>query len=198
MDPPVEDLTELPLGELMERFAATTPAPGGGSAIAVGCALAAALVEMAAGFSAAPEGAGVAARAAELRVQALELANLELDSYAPVLEALRRPASDAGRAPSLREALSNASAAPLKLAGLGAELAELAARAAAEGSLHLVGDVSTAALLAEAACRGAARLVQVNLAGEPGDPRLQRTAELTRHAAAAREAALAAGFGGAG
>jgi formiminotetrahydrofolate cyclodeaminase len=84
---------------------------------------------------------------------------------------------------------------PLRIAGVGAELAALAAQTARRSSPHLVGDAITAALLAEAACRGAARLVEINLAGDAGDPRLQQGAELARDAAAARETALATGFG---
>ena len=47
-------LAGLPTGELLERFAARTAAPGGGSAAATGCALAAALLEMTARFDVAP------------------------------------------------------------------------------------------------------------------------------------------------
>jgi formiminotetrahydrofolate cyclodeaminase len=188
-------LADLPLGELLAQFAAPTSAPGGGSAVALACALAAALVEMAAGFwdgrDGVAEAGEVAGRAAELRGQAVDLAEIELDSYPPVLEAMRLPASDEHREQRLREARSEASAAPRRLAGVGAELAELAARVARTGSPHLVGDAVTAALLAESACRGAAELVEINLAGEPGDPRRQRAAELAKAAASARQDALA-------
>ena len=43
-------LADLPLGEVLERVAARTPAPGAGSSLALTCALAAALAEMAARF----------------------------------------------------------------------------------------------------------------------------------------------------
>ena len=48
-------LAELSLGELLSRLGAATPAPGGGSASALACGLAAGLVEMTAGFGARAE-----------------------------------------------------------------------------------------------------------------------------------------------
>jgi methenyltetrahydrofolate cyclohydrolase len=170
--------------------AAATPAPGGGSASAVACALAAGLVEMAAGFGDAGLGdAGL--RAAQLRERALELATGDLRSYEPVLVAMRLPASDPDRGQRLARARSDASRTPLEIAELAAELATLAARSAREGSPHLDGDATTAVLLAEAACRAAARLVEINLAGADENGRLVRARELAREAASAREQALA-------
>jgi formiminotetrahydrofolate cyclodeaminase len=195
------DLADLPLRELLERLAAPTPAPGGGSAAAAVCGVAASLVQMAAGFGPRPDAppAGGAsleragARASELRALALELAEAEMSSYAPVLKALRRPASDPARGQRLSEALTSASVVPLRIAATGAEVAALAARTAAECRPHLNGDAITAALLAGGACSAASRLVQINLASEAGDPRLQQAANFADQAAASSEAALATG-----
>jgi formiminotetrahydrofolate cyclodeaminase len=191
MNSPAARLADLSLDELLRRFAARTPAPGGGSAAAVACSLAAALVEMAAGFAPRGETGRAGARAAELRSNALELADRELHSYQPVLDALGLPAEDADRERVLAGARAAASAAPLQIAGIGAELASLAADTAAGGSRHLTGDAVAAVLLAEAACRAAARLVEINLAGEGDDPRLRQASELARQAAASRQSALA-------
>jgi methenyltetrahydrofolate cyclohydrolase len=195
------DLADLPLRELLERLAAPTPAPGGGSAAAVVCGVAASLVQMAAGFGPRPdappadgaslEGAGV--RAGELRALALELAEAEMSSYAPVLEALRRPASDPERSQRLSQALAGASVTHLRIAATGAEVAALAARTATECSPHLTGDAITAALLAGGACSAASKLVQINLVSEAGDPRLEQAANFAREAAASGETALATG-----
>jgi hypothetical protein len=55
----------------------------------------------------------------------------------------------------------------------------------------LKGDAVTAVLLAEAATRAAARLVEINLSGAPaGDPRVGEVAGLSERAARAREVAL--------
>ncbi len=90
---PVDDLVNRPLADVLDAVAAPTPAPGGGSSSALGCALAAALVEMAAGIGGASE---AVERAGALRARALALAEEELGSYAPVLEARRLPAGRSG------------------------------------------------------------------------------------------------------
>jgi formiminotetrahydrofolate cyclodeaminase len=131
-------------------------------------------------------------RASELRARALELADLELSAYVPVLVALRLPQSDPTRSHQIERARSDASQPPLEIAAIGAELAELAARTALICSRHLVGDVVAGAVLAEGACRASARLVEINLTGADDDARARRAGELAREAAAAREQALQA------
>jgi formiminotetrahydrofolate cyclodeaminase len=163
------------VGELLAAVAAPTPAPGGGSSAAVACALAAALVEMSGDE-----------RATALRKRALELADADLASYAPVLEAQRLPADDPTRARRLRAALSEASAVPLALAEVGCEVAELAAAAARGGRRSLEGDATAGALLAEAATRAAARLVELNLAAQRDDARVSRARESAARARTAR------------
>ena len=172
------DLSLLPLAEVLERVAARTPAPGGGSSAGIVCALAAALVEMAAGFADASE---AAAHAAELRARALELAQQDLTSYEPVLEALRRPADDPDRKAALASALGAAATVPFGIARTAGEVAARAREVADAGGRHLRGDIGTAAALAEAACAAAALLVEINLHGT-ADPRLGEAGELARAA----------------
>ena len=172
-------------GELLDAIAARTPAPGGGSSAACACAVAAALVEMAARFT--PDREEPARRAAELRARALELAEIELHAYEPVLEALRLPRDDPERAARIEEARATASESPLAIAGVGAELAELAADIARTGNRNLAGDAIAGALLAEAAAQAAGRLVAINLTEGSS---VHEAAELARRAHAAREAAL--------
>lgn len=193
MDLPAGDLAELSLSELLRRLAARTPAPGGGSSAAVTCAFAAGLVEMAAGFDRAPEAGQSALRAAALRAEALELAERELHSYQPVLDALRLPVGDGERGRELAAARSSASDPPFRVAAIGAELAELAAELACAGNPNLAGDAIAGALLAEAACRAAARLVELNLRTAPEDARVSRTSDLVRRAWQARLEALTVG-----
>ncbi len=179
-------LAELPLSELLERVAARTPAPGAGSTAAMTCALAAGLVQMAARF--APDGspaAGVAQRAGDLRGIALRLADDDLRAYAPVLEALRLPASEPDRLKRLATARSQASQPPLGVAQAGAEVAELGVIAGRSGSPHLIGDATAGVLLAAAACRAAAELVAINLADAPDDQRRQSAGESAERAAQA-------------
>jgi len=175
-------LADRTLAALLADVAAATPAPGGGSSAAVACALAAALVEMAAG---APH-----ERAAALRARALELADADLGSYAPVLEAQRLPAGDPSRTERLAAALSSAADVPLAIAEAACEIAELAAEQARSGRPGLEGDATTGALLAEAATRAATRLVELNLSTHPDDPRLRAATDLTTRATTARNRAL--------
>ena len=96
---PVTGLRDRPLAALLGDVAAATPAPGGGSSAAVATALAAALVEMSASIAQVPD---APERARELRARCLALADDELTSYAPVLEAERLPADDPERAAAWR------------------------------------------------------------------------------------------------
>jgi formiminotetrahydrofolate cyclodeaminase len=184
-------LSDLPLSQVLDRLAEKTPAPGAGSTAALVCALAAALLEMTAAFDTSPMGSACAVRAGALRDRALELADRELHSYEPVLEALRLPTSDPGRETRLASAMVAASAAPLAIASVGAQLAGIAAETVDGVSAHLMGEAIVASELAEGACRAAARLVEINLAGAAGDPRLTEVAGLVRSAAESRAETLA-------
>ncbi len=176
---------ERPLADLLAALSARSPAPGGGSASAWSGALAAALLEMAAAFVG---DSAAAARATRLQAELLDCGEQELRSYAPVLEAVRLAADDPSRAERLGDALSRASEAPMAIARVSTEVAELAAGIVKDSKPALQGDAAAAVLLAEAAAQAAARLVQINLAGCPDDPRLAEVAELTRRAGAARAA----------
>jgi methenyltetrahydrofolate cyclohydrolase len=89
----------------------------------------------------------------------------------------------AGRQQAVADALSAAADVPLAVAETASQVARLAARLAEQGNPNLRGDAVTAALLAEAGARAAAALVEINLAGMPGDARLARAADLVRDAA---------------
>jgi formiminotetrahydrofolate cyclodeaminase len=186
------------LGELLESLAAQTPAPGGGTAAAVAGAIGAGLVEMAARFTLAREEYAerhvrvgeVRERAHQLRERLSELADDELHTYEPVLEASRLAPGDPDRARQLREALSAAADSPLALARSACEVAELAAELSRTGNVHLTGDAITGALLAEAACGAGARLVEINLAQRTEDGRVAEARGLAQRAAAARAKAM--------
>jgi methenyltetrahydrofolate cyclohydrolase len=173
-------LRDQALVSFLDEVAAGTPAPGGGSSAAVTLALGAALVEMSASLAGESD---AASRAAELRAEALELAEAELSSYAPVLEAVRLPRDDPARAGRVEAALLEASRTPLAIAERAAEAAGLAAAVAKASSPSVRGDAVTGVLLAEAACAAAAGLVEINLPRQPAVPELER----------AREAAVTAG-----
>ena len=166
-------------------MAARTPAPGGGTSAGCTCATAAALAEMAARFAGDWD---VAHRARDLRVRALELAEIELGAYQPVLDALRLPREDPDRASRIEAARTQASESPLEVTRLAADVAEFAADLAESGNPNLAGDAIAGALLAEAAAQAAAKLVAINLTD---GPMVDAAANLAGRAHAARERALA-------
>jgi formiminotetrahydrofolate cyclodeaminase len=169
----VGSLADQPLGEFLEAVAAGTPAPGGGTSAAVTCALAAALVEMSAGLA----GQNVE-RSRALRERALALAEVELSSYAPVLEA-----HDADQRAA---ALVEASRSPLELAELAAAVAELGAELAQASSAAVRGDALAGVVLAEAAATAAVRLVEINLAESGANELVERARSAGERAAEIR------------
>lgn len=193
-------LADRPFAELLDDVAAERPAPGAGSSTALTAALAAALLEMASAFTLArAEYSAIhdrcqhaRERAAALRADVVALADRDLDSYAPVLDALRLPADDPDRAHRLRAALAEAAVVPLAIARSAGEVAELAAELGRDGNRHLLGESITATLLAEAACRAAVALVELDLAAAPADdPGLVEARRLAEVAAGARAQVLA-------
>jgi formiminotetrahydrofolate cyclodeaminase len=152
----VTDLDKQPLESFLAAVAEATPAPGGGSSAAVGAALAAALVEMAARIGSDDQ---AAEQAGALRARALRLAHEELSSYAPVLDA---------RTPEERSAaLGAASEPPAHVAETAAEIAEIGARVAESSSPAVRGDALTGVMLAEGAAAAAAHLVEINVGSGP-------------------------------
>jgi methenyltetrahydrofolate cyclohydrolase len=190
-------LADKTVAELLDQLAARTPAPGGGAAAAIAAATAAALTEMATGFAATrgPGDSNMAKardRVAALRARLLELADEDMTVYQAVLDALALDRADPTRASALKEALSNASDPPLRIATAATEIAELAdAAAAVSGNAHLLGDATAAVVIAEAATRAAARLVELNLERSADDVRVLEARELARRATAFRERTLA-------
>ena len=197
---PGPDYLGQPLGGFLDLVASREPAPGGGASSAVTVALAAALTAMAARFSTEhlADADDLAARADELRAEVVPLARADGAAYGRVLEAQRAPRDDEeARRRKIREALTEAADVPLSVAGIGAEVAGLAARLVEGGNPNLRGDGVTAVALAGAGVRAAAALVEINVsAGGADDGRLSRVAELQAAAAAAREDAEGAGARG--
>lgn len=184
-------LADRTVAAMLDELAAPTPAPGGGSVAALACALGAGLAQMTAGLPADRPDRARTTRAGELRELALELADRELESYRPVLEALREPADRPGRDQRLAAALAEASEAPAEIAVAAAEVCTLAAEVADRASPAVRGDAVTAVIVAEAAARSAARLVEINLARDPDHPRLAAAGAAAERAGDARRRVLA-------
>ena len=163
------------LSGFVSEVAAATPAPGGGSVAAHTGALGAALAQMVAGLTIGKK--KYAAVEAEMREAALKAASLvtlltglverDAQSYGAVMNAYKLPnePEDAAKARTraIDDALIGAAQVPLETARACAEVAELAALVAEKGNTNAVSDGGVAALLAEAACKGAVYNVRINV-----------------------------------
>ncbi len=152
--------------------AAPTPAPGGGSVAAHAAALGAALVQMVAGLTVGRKKyAAVDAEMQKVRVEAAtlgrtltDLVQRDADAYGKVSEAYKLPKEAPERGASISAALIGAAIVPLETARACAAVADLALVVADRGNQNAVSDAGVAALLAAAACKGAAFNVGINVA----------------------------------
>jgi glutamate formiminotransferase/formiminotetrahydrofolate cyclodeaminase len=183
------DLLDLPLRRLLDQLAEPAPIPGGGSAAAFAVSMSAALLTMVARISRAHwQDAGACAAMSEaLRRRAAPLAQADAEAYA---EVLRLRAAPGDKDEELGRAFLRSADLPLRIAEIGADVAELAAIAADRVEPRVRGDAAAAALLAESGTRVAAHLVAINLAAATDDARTQRASTYADAAAqAARRAA---------
>jgi len=183
---------EAPLDRFLDELESPAPSAWGGTAAAAAAAMAAALVTMVARGSANwTDGAGIASQARALRSRLTTLGDDDAAAFEHVIVTMRdRSGTPEQRDFALGEALVRAAEVPLEIAETAADVAELAALAAAEGSPRLQPDATAAATLAEAAVRAATHLVEINLATVTGDRYSERAALLATAAAEARARAL--------
>jgi formiminotetrahydrofolate cyclodeaminase len=185
--------TDIAFEELLDTIAAETPAPGGGSVAAFVTEMAASLAAMAARFAHDWDGAaGAVAQAETLRHRAAPLAIEDAVAYENVLTAMRMPKElePEVRNTLIGETLSRAADAPLQIAETAVDVAELAAEIAVCGNPNLRGDAAAASILATAASRVAANLVEINLATVEGDERVELARALVRNSEKAVQRAL--------
>jgi glutamate formiminotransferase/formiminotetrahydrofolate cyclodeaminase len=164
------------LGAFVAAVAAPTPAPGGGSVAAHAAALAAALAQMVAGLTIGKKKyAGVESEMKEIALQAAALVNeltslvkRDAEAYGMVMAAYKLPGENEADAAKKKEAVASAllgaAEIPLETARACVRVLELSAAVAARGNQNAVSDAGVAALLAEAACRGAVYNVRINVA----------------------------------
>ena len=164
----------LTLTEFNERLASAEPVPGGGSASAVAAALSASLVTMVAELSKRPKymehsalHGKVEADGRALAARLLRLADEDAASYAAFAEALKLPReTDAEReirSVAMRAAARVASEVPMQVIETCLEVILAAESLAGRCNQNASSDLTVATLLGEAAAKGAAANVRVNL-----------------------------------
>ena len=163
------------LGGFIASVAAATPAPGGGSVAAHAAALAAALAQMVAGLTIGKKKyVAVENEMKEIALQAASLVNelstlvaRDASAYGAVMAAHKLPgeneAAAAAKKQAVTQALLGAAEVPLETARACVRVLELAAAVAARGNANAVSDAGVAALLADAACKGAVYNVRINV-----------------------------------
>jgi formiminotetrahydrofolate cyclodeaminase len=172
---PAARFADLTVGQFVERLSSAEPVPGGGAASGMVAALGAALVSMVASLStgrpkyAAYEATlarcGEAGRA--LAAEFLRHADADAAAYAGYAAALKLPkeseAEQEARQKAIRVAARAASEAPWECVQACTRLARAAEALAGRSNVNAASDILVAALLAEAAARGAAENVRINL-----------------------------------
>lgn len=182
-------LTSLTVSQFMDRLASSEPVPGGGSASALAAALGASLISMVAGLSTGrPKYAQYEATLARCAQMGLELSDRFLalvdrdsEAYGGYAAAMKLPRDTdeqkATRQAAIRAAARAASEAPLDCVRACADLVSAAESLAGRSNVNASSDVLVAALLGEAAARGAAENVLINLASTGDEEYSQRMQE---------------------
>jgi formiminotetrahydrofolate cyclodeaminase len=166
----------LTVDQFVERLSSSEPVPGGGAASAVAAALGASLISMVAALSKGkPKYAAYDATLArcdavghELAAEFLRLADSDAEAYAGYSAALKLPRETEQhqevRKTAIRKAARDAADAPWECVKACARLVAAAEALAGRSNVNAASDVLVAALLGEAAARGAAENVLINLA----------------------------------
>jgi formiminotetrahydrofolate cyclodeaminase len=179
--PDEPSLIDLSVADFLDRLASGKPTPGGGSASALGGALAAALTSMVCNFTVGREEFAEVGPEAQRLLDESEAARAALefgvdadaDAFGVVSKAYKMPRGTEpekqARLQAIRAASLGAARAPLEVVRLAANVLDICTRLAEIGNPRVLSDVVVAAFLARAALHSAAANVEVNLPQIKGD-----------------------------
>ena len=168
-------LADNKITEYLDKAAAGTAVPGGGSVAALNAALGAGLTEMVAHLTIGKKGYEVveddmkalAAEAAKLRSKLTESIDKDADAYTEVMAAYKLPKStDAEttvRKEKIQYAIKHAALVPLEVARNAAAVIELAGQAIRKGNKNAASDGAVAAMNARTGALAAIYNVRINL-----------------------------------
>lgn len=156
--------------EFFKKLASEDPAPGGGTASALGGAMGAALLSMVAKLSRQqyPDAELVSRRGEELLDACLRLSKEDEDAFNAVVSAFKLPRKTdeerAARGAAVESALKKASEVPFQSAATALEVLREADKFLPNANKNALSDIGVAALFANAAAEGAIYNVLINLA----------------------------------
>ncbi len=168
-------LVEDTIKDYLDKAAAGTAVPGGGSVAALNAALAAGLTEMVANLTIGKKGyetveddmKALADRAAQLRKKLTASIDKDAEAYTEVMAAYKLPkttdAETAVRKEKIQYAIKHAALVPLEVARNAAAVIELAGEAIRKGNKNAASDGAVAAMNARTGALAAIYNVRINL-----------------------------------
>ena len=168
-------LTDKPVTSFLDDLASSLPAPGGGSVASLAGALGAALVSMVCNLTLGKKGYeevqgdihDLLAQSESLRQEMTNLLEADVAAYTAYSQTAKMPRDTeeqkAARNAAMQAALKNATMVPIRIAEVAVQIMDLCMPAAVKGNKWAVSDAGVAVLMAEAALRGAALNVLINL-----------------------------------
>jgi len=179
-------LTDKPVRTFLNELASSAPAPGGGSAAALGAAIGAALVSMVGNLTVGKKKyvdvqddiRRMLDQSEALRLKCVGLLEDDVAAYTQVSKAYKMPRDTeeqkTARSAAIQEALKVATEVPMVLAETCVQILNLCPESAEKGNIRAVSDVGVGALMAEAALRAAAVNVWINLGSIRDESFVQR------------------------
>ncbi|MEA2054836.1 MAG: cyclodeaminase/cyclohydrolase family protein [Candidatus Thermoplasmatota archaeon] len=161
------------INEFIQNLASGAPTPGGGSAAALGGAIASALSEMVCNLTIGKEKyAAVEKQIGEekeklisCRKRLLEIVDEDAKAFDEVMKAFKMPKDEDARKDAIQEAYKLAASVPMETAERCMEILEHAEVIAKMGNKNSITDAGTSALLAHASLKSALFNVKINLSG---------------------------------